>query len=322
VGAHAPRIGRKDSTTGHWEIAGVRLARPFPTYAHGFPREVVDAFVARTGRAVIGNVVASGTAVIDDYGPEHERTGAWIVYTSADSVFQVAAHEGVVPLDELYAACEAARAMLTAPHDVSRVIARPFAGSAGAYQRTGNRRDFSLEPPARRCSTRSRPRRGAGRGGKVDDLFAGRSLTPRTRRATPRGSAVLDWLRGRLGWVPFRQPRRFRHSVRAPERPGGLRRRAPRLRRRRARAHGALREDDLLFITADHGTTRPPRRPTTRASACRCSRAGRASARRARRAGDLRRPRRDGRRVARRRVPRCRAPRSSTPGRRPGAAGA
>ena len=119
-----PRSAGKDSTTGHWEIAGVHLDRPFPTYPQGFPAALIEEFARRTGRRVLGNVVASGTAVLDTYGEVHQRTGDWIVYTSADSVFQIAAHEAVVPLAELYAACEAARAMLVAPHDVSRAIAR------------------------------------------------------------------------------------------------------------------------------------------------------------------------------------------------------
>src|SRR5436190_8221292 len=146
-GLMVPHSAGKDSTTGHWEIAGVQLQRPFPTYPNGFPRSLVNAFEKQTGRGVIGNVAGSGTAIIDQLGAEHERTGNWILYTSADSVFQVAAHEGVVPLAELYAACEIARSMLVAPNDVSRVIARPFIGAAGAYTRTKNRRDFPTEPP-------------------------------------------------------------------------------------------------------------------------------------------------------------------------------
>ena len=118
-GIMEPRSAGKDSTTGHWEIAGVHLERPFPTYPHGFPAELVREFAQRTGRAVIGNVVGSGTAVIDRFGPEQLRTGAWILYTSADSVWQVAAHEETIPLEELYRGCEIARAMLAAPHDVS-----------------------------------------------------------------------------------------------------------------------------------------------------------------------------------------------------------
>src|SRR5688572_21349833 len=124
-----PASAGKDSTTGHWEIAGVHLARPFPTYPNGFPPEVIAAFERGTGRPVIGNCVGSGTAIIDRYGPEADRTGAWIVYTSADSVFQIAANEEHIPLEELYAACDTARSILVPPHDVSRVIARPFRGA-------------------------------------------------------------------------------------------------------------------------------------------------------------------------------------------------
>ena len=154
-----PRSAGKDSTTGHWEIAGVHLERPFPTYPHGFPAEVVEEFARRTHRSVIGNVVGSGTAIIDRYGDEHARTGAWILYTSADSVFQVAANEQVVPLAELHAACQTARAMLVAPNDVSRVIARPFVGSNGSFTRTANRRDFSIPP--RNRATGIPPRKSA-----------------------------------------------------------------------------------------------------------------------------------------------------------------
>ena len=130
-----PKSAGKDSTTGHWELAGVCLETPFPTYPQGFPPGIIEEFGKRTGRGVLGNVMGSGTDLIDRYGAEHVRTGAWIVYTSADSVYQVAAHEGTVPLDELYKACETARTMLVAPHNVSRVIARPFTGSEGAFKR-------------------------------------------------------------------------------------------------------------------------------------------------------------------------------------------
>jgi phosphopentomutase len=150
TGAHGimvPASAGKDSTAGHWEIAGVHLRKPFPTYPNGFPRELLDAFSRRTGRGVIGNIAASGTAIIAQFGEAHQRTGSWIVYTSADSVFQVAAHEETIGLDELYRACEIARELLVAPHDVSRVIARPFAGSQGHFERTAHRRDFSIVPP-------------------------------------------------------------------------------------------------------------------------------------------------------------------------------
>jgi phosphopentomutase len=144
-GVCEPASPGKDSTTGHWEICGLILEAAFPTYPHGFPGAVVDEFARRTGRGVLGNVPASGTAILDQHGAEHCRTGSWIVYTSADSVFQVAAHEGTVPLAELYAACATARDLLQGEHGVSRVIARPFIGEGGAWKRTGRRqRGFLL----------------------------------------------------------------------------------------------------------------------------------------------------------------------------------
>ena len=137
----------KDTTTGHWEMMGVVLERPFPTYPHGFPPEVMEPFEQAIGRGTLCNLPASGTAVIDELGDEHVATGRPIVYTSADSVFQIACHEDIVPVQQLYEWCRAARDILQGPHAVGRVIARPFAGSSGGYARTSRRRDFSLEPP-------------------------------------------------------------------------------------------------------------------------------------------------------------------------------
>ncbi len=137
----------KDTTTGHWEMAGIVLDKPFPTYPHGFPPEIIGEFTRRTGRGVLGNIAASGTEIIAELGEEHLRTGKPIVYTSADSVFQIAAHEAVIPLEEQYRICREAREMLAGPHAVGRVIARPFLGEPGAFRRTENRRDFSLAPP-------------------------------------------------------------------------------------------------------------------------------------------------------------------------------
>ena len=137
----------KDTTTGHWEMMGVVLERPFPTYPHGFPPDVMEPFARAIGRGVLGNLPASGTGIIDELGDEHVATGRPIVYTSADSVFQIACHEDVVPVPELYRWCEIARGILRGPHAVGRVIARPFAGVSGAYERTPRRRDFSLAPP-------------------------------------------------------------------------------------------------------------------------------------------------------------------------------
>jgi phosphopentomutase len=136
----------KDTTTGHWEIAGIISQIPFPTYPNGFPKEIIKAFEEKTGRKVLCNKPYSGTEVIVDYGREHVETGALIVYTSADSVFQIAAHESVVPLEELYRCCEIARKLLTGEHGVGRVIARPFTGTYPEYKRTANRHDYSLEP--------------------------------------------------------------------------------------------------------------------------------------------------------------------------------
>src|ERR687897_252408 len=164
----------KDTTTGHWELMGVVTPQAMPTYPHGFPHDLIDPFMHRTGRGVLGNKAASGTEIIEELGEEHQRTGKWIVYTSADSVFQIAAHEETIPLEELYAACEAAREILTGKHAVGRVIARPFVGEAGAYTRTPNRHDFSLEPrrPNYLSLVRDTGQKVHGVG-KISDIFAG-----------------------------------------------------------------------------------------------------------------------------------------------------
>src|SRR3989454_5663634 len=192
-GVALPRSPGKDSTTGHWEICGVLLERPFRTYPGGFPRDLLDEFARRTGRGWLGNKAASGTAIIAELGAEHQRTGKWIVYTSADSVFQVAAHEETVPLAELYRACEIARAMLVGEHAVSRVIARPFAGTPEAYERTPRRRDFSIEPVGPTLLDRPAaggvPRVGIG---KVDDLFAGRGITSEHTPTHPGAYRLIE----------------------------------------------------------------------------------------------------------------------------------
>src|SRR5271166_3663331 len=137
----------KDTTTGHWEMVGIHLAKPFPLYPHGFPPEIMQEFERRIGRGTLGNCAASGTEIIQELGEEHMRTGKPIVYTSADSVFQVAAHEEVIPLWELYKICETAREILRGPYEVGRVIARPFEGRPGAFTRTPNRKDYAVPPP-------------------------------------------------------------------------------------------------------------------------------------------------------------------------------
>ena len=168
----------KDTTIGHWEIAGIVSPEPLPTYPEGFPEEVLAPFREATGRGVLANAPWSGTAVIDEYGDEHVRTGDLIVYTSADSVFQIAAHEDIVPPEQLYEYCRIARKILKGKHGVGRVIARPFIGESGAYKRTANRHDFSLEPPAKTLPEAVKEAGLASIGvGKIYDIFAGQGLT-------------------------------------------------------------------------------------------------------------------------------------------------
>ncbi|HEU4763545.1 MAG TPA: phosphopentomutase [Gemmatimonadales bacterium] len=262
-GKAQPVSAGKDSTTGHWELCGVVLDTPFPTYPHGFPAEVVAEFSRRTGRPVIGNVAGSGTVLLDRFGEEHLRTGAWIVYTSADSVFQVAAHEGKVPLAELYAACAAAREMLTGRHGVSRVIARPFVGAPGAWTRTPHRKDFSLEPPRPtlldHLADRGVPRVGVG---KVDDLFAGRGITS---EHTPTNADAYRLIRRALATmdagflfanvIEFDQSWGHRNDVAGFV--GGLRELDAALPALLA----GLRQEDLVIFTADHGND--PTTPST-----------------------------------------------------------
>ena len=251
-----PASAGKDSTTGHWEICGLAVPRPFPTYPGGFPREVMETFARRTGRAWLGNRPASGTRILDDLGAEHLASGKWIVYTSADSVFQVAAHEAVVPLEELYAACEAARALLTGEHGVSRVIARPFLGEPGAFVRdSARRRDYSVAPTGPtlldRLADAGIPRTGIG---KVDDLFAHRGISS---AHTPTNADAYRLLRAALtdvdsglvfaNVIEFDQSWGHRNDV-AGFHAGLLELDA---------ALGAMlplvRPEDVIVLTADHG---------------------------------------------------------------------
>jgi phosphopentomutase len=262
-GVAEPASAGKDSTTGHWEMTGCLLERPFPTFPHGFPQSLLEEFSRATGRPVIGNVVGSGTAMLDRYGEEHQRTGGWIVYTSADSVFQVAAHEETVPLAELYAACAVARKLCTGATGVSRVIARPFVGGPGAWTRTPNRKDYSLEPVGPtlidHLAEAGLPRLGIG---KVDDLFAGRNLSS---THTPTNAAAYELIergfreleRGLMfvNVIEFDQSWGHRNDV-----PGfvrGLRELDAALPRLLA----PVREDDLVIFTADHGND--PTTPST-----------------------------------------------------------
>jgi len=258
-----PVSAGKDSTTGHWEICGVVVESPFPTYPSGFPAELLAEFSRRTGRGVLGNYPASGTAVLGQLGEEHLRTGGWIVYTSADSVFQVAAHEEKVPLAELYAACSVARELLQGEHGVSRVIARPFIGAVGGWTRTPNRKDLSLPPPGATLLDRLAevhiPRVGVG---KVDDLFAGRGIssihTPTNGDAyTLIEGALSSMRRGLLlaNVIEFDQTWGHRNDV--PGFHAGL----IALDRALPRMLAGVREEDLVIFTADHGND--PTTPST-----------------------------------------------------------
>jgi len=262
-GLMRPASHGKDSTAGHWEIAGVLLDRAFATYPRGFPDALLQAFARETGRGVIGNKAASGTAIIAELGERHARTGEWIVYTSADSVFQVAAHEETVPLAELYAACGKARALLTGAHAVSRVIARPFVGKPGAFTRTANRKDFSIEPTGRTLvdalAAAGITRHGIG---KVDDLFAGRNLssthTPTNGDAYRLLREALERLDSGLVFanvIEFDQTWGHRNDV--PGFHGGL----VELDRALAGLLPLVREEDLFVLTADHGND--PTTPST-----------------------------------------------------------
>ena len=225
AGRLVERSKGKDTTTGHWELMGVLTPTPFPTYPHGFPHDVIDPFMHRTGRGVLGNKPASGTEIIQELGEEHQKTGKWIVYTSADSVFQIAAHEETVPLEELYEACRIAREILTGKHAVGRVIARPFIGEPGNYERTPNRHDFSLEPKRPNYLSLVRDAGMKVHGvGKISDIFAGCDIDEShptksnidghraDRAAAPRARRRLR----------LRQPRRDRHALGPPQRPGEL----------------------------------------------------------------------------------------------------
>ena len=177
-GKIAERSKGKDTTTGHWEIAGLITEKPFPTYPNGFPKDLIEEFEKQTGKKVIGNYPASGTAIIADLGEEQMKTGALIVYTSADSVFQIAAHEEIIPIEDLYKYCEIARKLLKGDHAVSRVIARPFIGKPGNFTRTENRRDFSLEPPTDTfLDVLSKKGFSVIGVGKIEDIFCHRGLT-------------------------------------------------------------------------------------------------------------------------------------------------
>ncbi len=255
-GRMAEAAAGKDSTTGHWEMMGVVLQKPLPTYPHGFPIDLVEDFEQAIGRNVIGNKVASGTEIIQELGEEHLRTGSPILYTSADSVFQIAAHQEVIPLEELYHICEIARHMLTGEHVIGRVIARPFIGTPGHFKRTEHRRDFSLAPVG---TTLLDLLKASGKDvigiGKIEDLFAGRGLTERDHTETNRDgmAATLTWLERNFHgllfvnlvefdmlWGHRRDSESYAQALRDVD-------------NWFAQVQQVMRPGDAIFFTADHG---------------------------------------------------------------------
>src|SRR5438477_2945394 len=264
AGRLVERSKGKDTTAGHWELMGVVTPTPFPTYPQGFPHDVIDPFMHRTGRGVIGNKAASGTEIIQELGQEHQETGKWIVYTSADSVFQIAAHEDTIPLEELYEGCKVAREILTGKHAVGRVIARPFTGEPGNYVRTPNRHDFSLEPRRPNYLTLVREAGMKVYGvGKIGDIFAGCDIdesfptksnvegitqTERLLREIDDGLVFTNLVETDMLWGHRNDPVNFHRCLQDFDR------RLPDLL-------DALRPGDLFILTPDHGCD-PPTPPT------------------------------------------------------------
>ncbi|MEA4826674.1 MAG: phosphopentomutase [Clostridium sp.] len=246
----------KDTTTGHWEMVGINSEQPFPTYPNGFPRDLVEAFENAVGRKILGNKTASGTAILDELGEEHMKTGKLIVYTSADSVFQIAAHEEIVPLEELYKICETARNMLVGEHAVARVIARPFVGEPGNFTRTPNRRDFSLVPPYNTVLDNLKSSNfNVMAVGKIEDIFSGKGVTEavHTKDNMDGVDKTLDYMKedkkGLIftNLVDFDMKWGHRNDVEAYAK--GL----EAFDKRLPDIIGAMKDTDILFITADHG---------------------------------------------------------------------
>jgi phosphopentomutase len=265
AGRLVERSKGKDTTTGHWELMGVITAQPFPLYPHGFPHDVIDPFMHKTGRGVLGNKPASGTEIIQELGEEHQRTGKWIVYTSGDSVFQIAAHEDTIPLDELYQASQSAREILNGKHRVGRVIARPFTGTPGHYERTPNRHDYSVEPKRPNYLTLLREKGVTVHGvGKIGDIFAGYDIdeshptksnadgiseTIRLLRESDDGTLVfVNLVETDMLWGHRNDPVNFHRCLQEFD-------------RRLIDILDAFRPGDLLVLTSDHGCD--PTTPST-----------------------------------------------------------
>lgn len=245
----------KDTTIGHWEMAGIISKNPLPTYPEGFPKEVLDEFIKRTGREIICNKPYSGTDVIKDYGKEHIETGKLIVYTSADSVFQIAAHEDIVPIDELYKYCEIAREILQGEHGVGRVIARPFIGSEGNFTRTGNRHDFSLLPADNMLDALVAAKYETYGIGKIYDIFAGKGVehTQRTKNNIEGMEKSIELLKkdftglGFINLVDGDMIYGHRRDI------DGYAKSIAKFDDQLGTFISKMNDDDIVMITADHG---------------------------------------------------------------------
>ena len=260
----AERSDGKDTTTGHWEIAGLISEKPMPTFPDGFPEDFMEAYSASVGRKLLCNQPYSGTQVIEDYGKEHLETGALIIYTSADSVFQIAAHEDVVPVPELYRCCEIAREMLQGELGVGRVIARPFIGTPGHFARTANRHDYSLQPSG---TTMLDQIKGAGKDvlavGKINDIFAGKGITDfvRTKDNADGIERTIEWMDRNFDGICFVNLVDFDMLYGHRNDVDGYAAALTYFDEQLPRILEKLRPDDLLLITADHGCD--PATPST-----------------------------------------------------------
>lgn len=254
----------KDTTIGHWEIAGLISKKPLPTYPNGFPAELIRLFEQKTKRNVLCNRPYSGTKVIEDYGTRHMRTGDLIVYTSADSVFQIAAHEDIVPVEKLYEYCEIAREILTGEHGVGRVIARPFIGNDGNFVRTSHRHDFSLQPPG---TTMLDQLAGAGYAvlsvGKIVDIFAGRGITGFVRTAGNEEGIdkTISFMKKDFSGLVFTNLVDYDMLYGHRNDVDGYAKALTRFDSRLPELLGAMQKEDILMITADHGCD--PSTPST-----------------------------------------------------------
>ncbi|MBN1146841.1 MAG: phosphopentomutase [Anaerolineales bacterium] len=264
-GKMQPQSAGKDTISGHWEMMGICLAEPLPTYPNGFPPEVIEAFKRKSGRGVLGNKPASGTVIIQELGAEHMRTGKLIVYTSADSVFQIAAHEQVVPIEELYHICEIARQMLQGPHAVGRVIARPFLGDKpGEFQRTERRRDYPLLPPGDTILDKLvKANKEVCSVGKIDDIFGHRGITRSKHTPNNHDSilALIDFLKDDFEGLLFANLIEFDMIYGHRNDPQGYAEALEKVDASLPEIQREMKDGDLAMFVADHGVD--PTTPST-----------------------------------------------------------